>query len=135
MKKKKRKVEKKRKRRRKRVRKKAKKKRKRKVKNKVLYHLYECFDTLRYKVCHSFMQKYTYYRILMIVHVLCIHVFVLYSFQCQLCNITFIYNSRRRTRKLFELVSNPFVYVLYNKICSFPRGLQSTNTRYKETKP
>lgn len=23
------------------------------------------------------------------------------------------------TRKLFELVSKPFVYVLYNKICSF----------------
>lgn len=77
--------------------------------------------------------------ILMNVHVPCIFLF---SFQWQLRNLTLIYISRRRIRKLFKLVSCPFEYVLYNnyvqfrfiisKACATFRPKQHTYTQYSK---
>lgn len=54
-----------------------------------------------------------------------VYLFYIVIFQGQLCNVTLNYVSWR-TCKLFELFSNPSVYVLYNKKGSF-LSFQSLN--------
>lgn len=52
----------------------------------------------------------------MVVYILCLSFF---NDSCVIVHLLqFKVKKKKKTRKLFGIVSNPFVYVLYNKICS-----------------